>query len=231
MKALRIATTCALAAASLSSQAAVVVADKFKVGDQGVLSDTATGLDWARGPTGLAGGDYDGFRLASADEVLLLFQDVGLKPELPSSLPGYVGDYDPLLSANAAAFDVLWFVWAPATSWSFSRGTRAQDFQVAGAPSTEGSFTFGELSISNWTGWMPPPPYSVTFAAFARVYTVSSPPPGAGRALVRAHVDVIPEPRTYALMMLGLAWLAFALRGRAGPRKGPPACDGSAAAV
>lgn len=39
-----------------AAPAAVVVADKYESGDEGVLFDTGTGLDWARGPTGTTAG-------------------------------------------------------------------------------------------------------------------------------------------------------------------------------
>ena len=72
---------CVIGLSSCTADAVVVIADKYQPGDQGVLFDTETGLDWARGPTGLEDGPYEGFRLASPSEVGTLFGDVGLPAE------------------------------------------------------------------------------------------------------------------------------------------------------
>ena len=222
MKALRFGMACALVATSFSTSAVVVIADKDDPGDQGVLFDTSTGLDWARGPTELAGGAYEGFRLASSDEASIFFEDVfTLAAPLPPP-PGhgeYTGlyegysskpPYDPLPAPYRPAFDVLWSIWNPGDVLGISRALEGKFFLTADLPTPiTGGLTFGLLSLSHTATF---PLETITFAADASFGTSSEPPRGAGRALVRIHVDVVPEPETYVLMMIGVASLALAAR-------------------
>ena len=227
MKVWNIALALLACLGSMSADATVTIDDKYVVGDQGVLFDDATNLDWARGfvsGSAFLGpvGPSEGFRLASASEVDMLFNDVGLTPRFGSVVLNNpaVGPPD-FGNANLHAFNILWNDWHPGgdNSRSGPVGGNSQVFITESSglrplPTGEIPFRYGLLATS-FRGMVSPNVLSWGAQADAGI---SAPPElrsmSAGLAHVRDHVQVIPEPDTYLMMLTGLVALSGVVRRR-----------------
>jgi hypothetical protein len=186
---------------ALPAAADIITTDLYQPGDGLAYWDTGTNLDWARGPTGPFGG-YEGFRLASSTEVATFFTDAGLTSFSGSAPLAPVGTPAPPPFPFPAAVSLVFWGWQPGRV-----GTQGpysfQSFIVADPTGSPGVYSFGGMSLG--------------ISGQSAVWSMSplsgqGPTPGptpiefAGRALVREHAAVaaIPEPSTYALMLMGL---------------------------
>ena len=215
----------ALGAAATAAGAVVVIADRDQPGDQGVLYDTETQLDWLRSPPEFSSPIPPGFAVASGAQLQTFFTNVGLTDWSGSVVFHGSG---PFVEPAMRPFSVLWFDWAPGaahgtggpvstSSMSFVYGTADAAFPFPGPDRLRDSFYSGALTLRYEARDRPNVfEWAVHLGGLSSRQDLQN--AGAGLALVRNHVPAIPEPATYALMLTGLAIVGWAKNRRVSRR-------------
>jgi len=200
--------------------AIVTVADNVRRGDQGVLYDSVTQMDWLRGPVGLSGcfacifDNLLPFHIASAGDVGQFFTDAGLSNFSGSVVVRGGAPEGP----DVRAFQFLSNAWLPGTP-NHIDGPVSIAFQLfvvgpeADIQLPTDLLSYGSLSTAfhgadtpNVFEWNAIP--GAGFAPAGDLFFY-----GAGLALVRPHISLVPEPAAFALMLCGLALLGARVRG------------------
>jgi hypothetical protein len=195
--------TLALAAAAPAAHAELLIADWKAPGDGAVMWDTVANRDWLRldYTAGLSfntvnaqlgsGGTFSGFAYAQTADLWALYANAGLTPSYPApdaEAKAFVGLYG---NAQWDGRDYSYHLAISATPSAWDA-----DWQVVGMV---GYGSLAQPSFANATG-------SIILATEGR--------PDVGSALWRPHQDVsaVPEPSAAALLLAGLAGLAWRRR-------------------